>query len=342
MATSQSRVAVIMLTYNSVSKLGSFFDEVLQGVLMQDYPSLEVIFVDNASGDGTPDYIKSYIERLGGREYKVLLLKRNRGWSGGNNIGALLAKDAEYLFFMNDDVILEQSCIRTLIDAISNHQNLAAVQPLIMNKDGSLNYGLDLGLSGFPKMIQHQRGDSLCNAFYVSGAALLTRSGAFFDVGMFDDSLFIYHDDADYSWRLRLMGYEVACVTNARAYHWGSATLGSESPQYFYFLTRNNIWIIAKNSSLVWIFPRLFLMLIETLISFFGYMLMKKNTKVALHILRALLEGFMNLHIPFSRRASIAKIKRVKEKEVNRVMSTLIDVDLIFPRTLRRVLGLKW
>jgi hypothetical protein len=83
-------------------------------------------------------------------------------------------------------------------------------------------------------------------------------------------------------------------------------------------------------------------MLIETLISFFGHMLMMKNAKVALHILHALLEGFMNLRTPFSRRASIAKIKRVKEKEVNIAMNTLIDATLIFPRTIRRVLGLKW
>jgi len=58
MATSQGKVAVIVLTYNSVSKLGSFFDKVLQGVLMQNYPNLEVIFADNGSRDGTHVYIK--------------------------------------------------------------------------------------------------------------------------------------------------------------------------------------------------------------------------------------------------------------------------------------------
>jgi len=139
------------------------------------------------------------------------------------------------------------------------------------------------------------------------------------------------------------MGYKAACVINAKAYHWGSVSLGSESPQYLYFLTRNNLWIIAKNSSLMWILPRTLLMLIEVIVSFLGHMLLKKrDVKKASIILRTLMDGFRNLRIPISKRVNVAKIRRVKEVEINRVMNILVDVDLILPRTLRRAIGLRW
>jgi len=337
----QNRVAVIILTFNSVSKLGSFFDEVLESVFKQDYQDSEILFIDNGSGDGTPDYVENKCKEHG--KCRVLRLGKNYGWSGGNNRGALLAKDANYLFFMNDDVILERGCLHKLMDALLRRKDLGAVQPLIVNRDGTLNYGLTIGLSGFPKMVQCLRGYPSSTIFYVSGAALLTRADAFFHVGMFDDHLFLYHDDADYSWRLRLMGYKVDCVTNVKAYHWGSATLGTESPQYLYFLTRNNLWIIVKNSSLAWILPRIFLMLIEVMISFLGHMLLKKkDVKRTFIVLRALMDGFRNLRVPMGKRVNVAKIRRVREGEINRAINVLVDVDLIFPKTLREAMGLRW
>lgn len=275
---SQEKVAIVMLTFNSVSKLGSFFDKVIESMFEQDYPHLEVIIIDNGSSDETPDHVKNACKKYG-RRCRVLRMRRNYGWSGGNNRGALLAKGANYLFFVNDDIVLERQCLRKLIDTISKREDLAAVQPFIINRDGTINCGFALGFSGFPRMLQCLREHPPSKIFFVSGAALLTRTDVFFRSGMFDDALFLYHDDVDYSWRLRLMGFKVDCVADARAYHWGSASLGSGSSQYFYFLFRNNLLIIAKNSSLIWIIPRIFLMLIETIMILIYMILKKKDIK---------------------------------------------------------------
>jgi len=59
-------------------------------------------------------------------------------------------------------------------------------------------------------------------------------------------------------------------------------------------------------------------------------------------MIRALLEGLRNLHIPLSKRAGMVKARKVKEREVNRAMNALVDVSLILPRPLRRALGLRW
>ena len=336
---SQDKVAVIVLTYNSLSKLGKgFLDRVVKSIFAQTYSNIEVIFVDNGSSDGTPDYLETIARSR--KNCRVLRLRRNYGWSGGNNREAILAKDTMYLFFMNDDVVLiDRDCIRKLVDTMSKHRDLGATQPLIINKDGSLNCGADLGFSGFPKILKQPRSYPVSEAFYVSGAALLTRSDVFFRVGMFDEDLFLYRDDTDYSWRVRLLGYKCACIVDTKAYHWGSATLGFGNPRFFYFFMRNNIWVIAKNSSLAWVLPRLFLMMIKVLIGYLGNVLLKeKEGKSALFMLRGILEALTNLRIAFSKRANIMKFRKVKEKYINRLMSTLIDIDLIFPRKLRRAL----
>jgi len=228
----QDKVAVIVLTYNSLSKLGDFFDRVMQSIFAQSYSNIEVILVDNGSSDGTPDYLETIAR--GRRNCRVLRLRKNYGWSGGNNRGAILARDAKYLLFMNDDIVLiDKDCVRKLVDAISKHRDLGAVQPLIIDRYGSLNCGLDLGFSGFPKIVTQPRDYPLSEAFYASGAALLTRSNVFFRVGMFYEDLFLYHDDVDYAWKLRLLGYKCACIVDAKAYHWHSATLGLQNPRVF-------------------------------------------------------------------------------------------------------------
>lgn len=336
----KSKVTAIVLTYNSLSKLGeSFFYTVLSSLLSQDYENLEVLIVDNGSIDGTREYVEKLCRMQ--RNCRTLFLRRNYGWSGGNNRGAVLAKSSEFLFFMNDDVVLEPSCIRRLVEVLDKAKDIAAVQPLIRNADGTINCGLDVGFSGLPKMVHYLKGYPLSETFYVSGCAMLTRREVFNRVGMFDDDLFLYHDDADYSWRLRLSGYRVACVADTKAYHYGSATLGADSSTYLYFLMRNNIWVLAKNSTLPYFFLRLTLFFLEVFISFIGhYLLVRRDLKKVNAILRGLIDGIRNLRIPFSKRREIAKIKKISENKINKAMNHLIDIDLLLFKSLRKRLGL--
>jgi len=248
----------------------------------------------------------------------------------------------EFLFFMNDDVILvDPSCIRKLVEALAKYENIGAVQLLIRNADGFFNCGFDVGLSGLSRTITMPKNYPLSEAFYASGAALLTTSKIFNKVGMFDGDLFLYHDDLDYGWRLRLAGFKVACRVDARAYHYGSATLGG-NPIISYFIMRNNIWVLAKNSTLAWFTIRLFFFLLEASISFLAYLLSQHNYKKAIAILNGLLDGFRGLRISFSKRASVMKTRKVKEMEINKAMNTIVDVCRILPRTLRKALGLRW
>ena len=79
-----------------------------------------------------------------------------------------------------------------------------------------------------------------------AGAALYRRS-ALDDVGLFDPAFFMYLEDADLAWRLRLRGWETISVPDAIVHHAVSATSGYGSPRKAYYLARNRWWCIIKN-----------------------------------------------------------------------------------------------
>lgn len=143
----------------------------------------------------------------------------------------------------------------------------------------------------------------------------------------FDEDLFMYHDDFDYGWRLRLAGFRIACVVNESEYHYGSATLGSgSSAPLLYFVVRNAIWVLARNSTLTWFLISLFFFFLEASMSFLAYLSLRHDYKKAVTMLNTLLDGFRGLRIPFSKRDDVMRARKVKETEINRAMNISVCV----------------
>jgi GT2 family glycosyltransferase len=332
-------VSVILLAYNSVSKLGTrFIGKVVESVLTQTYPQLDLIVVDNGSSDNTYEVFKNIC--IAHDNCRTLRLPRNYGYTGGNNRGAIFAmfQRPKYLFFMNDDVILlGDNVIEILVKALESDESLGAVQPLIINRDRTINCGFEVGLSSIPRM--SFSGD---NIFFASGAALMTRAELYREAGMLDENFFLYADDVDYSWRLRLLGYGVKCVRDAKAYHIGSVTLGIESPSFYYFFTRNHLWTIFKNSSLKWLFPRIMFFSLEIVVSYVLNNSFARRPNIVKTIVRGLIDGILGLKMLAGKRIEVQKMRRVNESIVNEAMNYYIDVDLIFPRRVRKRLGVSW
>jgi len=326
-------VCIIILTYNTISKLGpSFLSEVLRSLFNQTYENLRLTIVDNASSDNTVEFVTEHIKRHKPKyRCRVIRLDRNYGWSGGNNRGAILCIDSDFLFFMNDDTILDESCIYRLLNILMRNKELGAVQPLIVNRDGSINCGFEAGLAGFMEMVSSLKG-RLFRVFYTQGAAFLTKAKHFFEVGMFDEDLFLTHDDFDYCYRLRLAGYDVACVSEARAYHYGGATLGSENPILWYYVVRNNLWVLAKNTEAKYLLFKLILALAETFVSWFWYALYRlKDLRRAANVIKGVLDGIGGCPLALSKRHRINEIRKVRDSELHKSISIEIDIERLMP-----------
>jgi GT2 family glycosyltransferase len=141
-------VSVVLLAYNSVSKLGiRFIGRVVRSILTQTYPWPDLIVVDNGSSDSTYEVFRDVCVAY--ENCYVLRLTRNYGYTGGNNRGAIFAmsRRPKYLFFMNDAVILlGGNVIETLVEALEANESLGAVQPLVINRNGNVNCGFKVGL----------------------------------------------------------------------------------------------------------------------------------------------------------------------------------------------------
>src|SRR5439155_17700456 len=118
------QVSIIVVTYNNreLNKLclASIFDDT-------DYPDFEVIVVDNASKDGTPELLQELAER--DSRLRVILNPENKGFPAANNQGAAIAR-GRYLCFLNNDTVVHGAWLRTLVGHLRRHSHLGLVGPV--------------------------------------------------------------------------------------------------------------------------------------------------------------------------------------------------------------------
>jgi N-acetylglucosaminyl-diphospho-decaprenol L-rhamnosyltransferase len=203
-------------------------------------PDVEVLVVDNASGDG----IRARLESEG-LSARVLEEPANRGYGAGCNRGARESSRA-LLLFLNSDTEMRPGAVAELVAALDADASAAAVGPRLVNPDGSLQPSIQgrptpwrifcesSGLAslaggrgplrGHWKTAQdYDRGQAVES---LTGAALLLRRSAFEEVGGFDEDYFLYAEEADLFTRLRGAGHRILFTPRAQVMHIGGASTG--------------------------------------------------------------------------------------------------------------------
>jgi len=242
-------VSVIILNYNGMRFIG----QCLSSIFLTNYPSLEVILVDNASKDGSREFALSlYGKRRG---FKVIGSPLNIGIPGGYNLGARNST-GEYLIFLNNDTAVESDWVIELIRSISKDRGIGAAQSKIRVLG---NPGLLDCAGGFldPLGIPWERGagkadsgqyDMSDDIFYAKGTAIMVRRDVFFKVGGFDDTYISYFEETDLSWRIWLNGLRVVFVPTSIIYHAGGGTMRSvPRPDVYFRYRRNQLLTLLKN-----------------------------------------------------------------------------------------------
>jgi GT2 family glycosyltransferase len=324
--SSNPQICIVILAYNSVSKLGpQFIRKFLNSIKMQKNVNYKVIVVDNGSQDNTSQVFESLTKELG-IPGTLIHLRRNYGWAGGNNRGAIRCKDSDYLFFLNDDtILLGENVLANLVRQFEKHKDIGAAQPIIVNRDGSFSYGFKLGFAGFMEILNKPTQPS-----YISGAALFTRTKLFFKLGMFDEDLFLYHDDVEYCLRLWIAGYKVSTMLNAYVFHLGGVSTSIDKS--WYYALRNNFLVTSKISDTKYLIIKYLLILIEFLISWLWYSVYRlRDPNKAKAVIKGFIHGIM-YYLPLG----IKKRKYVmrKRNETNLLKNNIYDVKLDINRVL--------
>jgi GT2 family glycosyltransferase len=215
-----------------------------------DWPRelLEVVVVDNASGDGSADRIKRAVPWA-----LVVESSTNLGFAGGCNKG-VAAGSGEFVAFLNNDAKPEKNWIRAAITSFDD-ESIAAVASKVLDLDGKDVDFIDAGLTWFGKgykpfvgQTAGTLGQQPKDVLFGTGSAMFVRRSAYLELGGFDERFFMFYEDVDLGWRLNLRGWRFRYQPESIAFHKHHGTVDKfGSFKETYLLERNALFTLYKN-----------------------------------------------------------------------------------------------
>lgn len=194
------------------------------------------IVVDNASGDGSAEKIRTWAESRGAASWvRVVDAEQNRGFAAGNN-RAFREVDAEFLLLLNSDARLAPGALAALLEAANAHPRAGAIGVALEGPDGAPHSSCFRYPSPASELIAAAAtgpvtrllrrwdvplppSDRASSPDWTSFACVLLRGAAVDAAGPMDEGYFLYYEDVDYCRRIREAGWDVRCEPRARAIH---------------------------------------------------------------------------------------------------------------------------
>ncbi len=246
------KVLVIILNYKHADDT----IECIQSVQKSDYENYDLLVIDNASEDGSCQKIRSQFP-----EIRLIENPINLGYAGGNNVGIrhALQKQYDYIFILNNDAIVTSGTLRKLVDVAEKNPNATIVAPKVFFYDqpkiiNSFGTRIDwFRLRSHIEAYGHEDNgafDRIVEKEIIPGAALLLKRELFNDVGLFNEDLFLLHEDADLCLRNRKKGFCNMLVPDAFVYHKISKTLSAYPFLSSYYSVRNMLYLSRWHASL--------------------------------------------------------------------------------------------
>lgn len=209
------RVSIVIVTHNSARYIEACIDSI-----KQQYPSgaPEIIVVDNQSRDDTVRIVRECYPHLA-----LIANDENVGWGRANNQG-IDSAHGDYVVVLNPDTRVEEGWLEALIAPLITRPRLLTT-PKILVYDGSVigNCGNILHFTGLAFTRGYGAPRDACQLAepvgYVSGCCFAVRRDAFAELGGFDERLFLYHDDLDFTCKAYLAGFESCYVPTSVIRH---------------------------------------------------------------------------------------------------------------------------
>lgn len=243
-------LSIITINYNGLKDTCELIDS-----LPKDNENIEVIVVDNHSTqDEASEIERCYPQVI------VIRSNQNLGFAGGNNLG-IQAAHGKYLFFLNNDTILQSpvsiSYFQPLIDRLASSEKIGVVCPKIRFVWGShpIQYTGYTPLSPITLRNQsigfgeedHGQYNISHSTPYAHGAAMMVKREAIEKAGLMPECYFLYYEELDWSEMIRRAGYEIWYEPACTIYHKESQTTGKVSPLRTYYITRNRLLFVKRN-----------------------------------------------------------------------------------------------
>ena len=242
-------LSIIIVNYNGQK----FLPRLIKSLKEQKYSNIEILVVDNSSKDSSISYLKKYHADI-----KRVIIK-NKGYGNACNAGVKHAK-GKYLMFFNEDMYVPNDFIEKMIKCRKTLENSGKkmgaigckIVPFDTNpKKTEAYYGGRLDYLGFP----NDNYNPNKNAFIINGCPFFIEKKLFLSIKGFNKSIFLYGEDADFSWRLKIFGYDNYINNNTYLYHYGGGVIGKMGPKKLsYIIYGSFIPVVSNFSTLILIF----------------------------------------------------------------------------------------
>ena len=246
------KLSIITVNYNQPQATV----ELLRSVKSHNrHGNFEIIVVDNGSKvDDTIEISREF------PNYKYIRSEQNLGFAGGNNLGIKKAS-GDYLFFVNNDTEFTSGLVKKLSSFLDSNPSAGLVcpkimyyaQPTIIQYAGFTKMNFYTGRNKCIGQNEIDNGQFDASAYptaYAHGAAMMVRREAIDKAGLMPEIYFLYYEEMDWCEKIKSTGYEIWVEPDAVIYHKESLSVGNNTPLKEYFMNRNRILFIRRNTSL--------------------------------------------------------------------------------------------
>lgn len=226
-------LAVSIINYRTGDMTIAAADSVL--VALGDRPG-RVVVVDNASGDGSDDQIKAWMQDRGDARLQLVRSATNSGFSGGHNQGMAAAPEADFYLILNSDALLRPDFFDQLMPETARHTGMGLFAPRLEYEDGEGQISCFRFASPASELMRGAQTGPVTKVLqrhvtalelppdpdqieWASFACILLRGEMVRQIGPMDEGYFLYFEDSEYGLRARRAGWGVGYFPAARAVH---------------------------------------------------------------------------------------------------------------------------
>ena len=303
-----------MVTHQSAEHLVPLFDALAPQLQRDD----ELVIVDNASSDGTPDSARAL-----GSAVRVIETGQNLGFAGGCHVGVDTTR-APLLLFLNPDSQPQAQCLERLRAAGATHPDWGAWQAAVMlagdriNTSGGVVHYLGIGWAGDCDRPAGELPREDREIAFPSGAAMVVRRAAWNELDGLDRDYFMYGEDLDLGLRLWLAGRRVGLVPGARVLH----SYEFDKGQSKWFWLERNRWRTVLS-----VYPRAVLALTAPalLAAELGLLAIAVREGWLVAKLRAQAAALASLPATLARRRKVQRTRRIGANEFAALLTSSLD-----------------
>jgi GT2 family glycosyltransferase len=273
----------IIVSYNGRPIIGKAINSIIESSI-----PCKIIVVDNASEDGTFEYLQQTFQDI-----TLIKSNKNLGFGKGNNLGIRKAIDegADHIFLLNQDAWVEKNTLEHLVKVQVDNKEYGIVSPIHMNEDGTkLGWYFSQKINaidcpGFINDIFFKQLKKIYPIEFIHASGWMVSKECIQKVGVFDPVFPHYGEDNDFAMRVKYHQFKIGICTTAKFYHIGkyaeNENKSTDKELYFTYI-QNLVKLKNLNYTLFFLFYELTFNVLYTCMTL---VLTRQFKKLKLHIL---------------------------------------------------------